>query len=117
MSGLTKTLETEIMLTKYEQKMEHKKWAAEIPFLSFEPEWKIKIIPPSGGAVIRFVVTDKEERNHVSVYMDAYDNLGYMGKPYWEIYPSEEGCTERFLLEEIEELIEGIERALNSPEE
>jgi hypothetical protein len=88
------------------------KWAKEIPALNFPPEWKIRIIPPYLGAIIRFVVVT--EFGEVSIYLDAYDNLGGMGMlPYWEIYPGESGDPDRFMMNETTELIEGIKKAIN----
>jgi hypothetical protein len=67
------------------------KWWEEqdnIPFLSFKPEWKVKVIPPFRDAVVRFVV---ELPNGVqkSVYLDSRQSLGFWegGKSYWEVYP------------------------------
>jgi hypothetical protein len=82
-------------------------WTNKIPQLQFPADWKIRIWPPFGGALIRFQVNDK-----ISVYLDVKDNLGSLGMPYWEIYPTVDGETERFLMNETDELIEGIKRAL-----
>lgn len=73
-----------LLLMKVEQKFEYSKWIKEIPFLQFKPEWKVKIIPPSGGAIVRFLV--EWEGKQVSVYLDCYDRLGVFGEPYWEMY-------------------------------
>jgi hypothetical protein len=100
------------MQCELEALCEWRKWVKEIPALNFPPEWKIRIIPPFLGAVIRFVVVT--EFGEVSVYLDAYDNLGCMGmNPYWEIYPGKSGDPDRFMLNETTELIEGIKKAVN----
>jgi hypothetical protein len=96
---------------KYETEMEHKKWLSEIPFISFPSDWQIQISPPFGGAVIRFRV--KSGKAHISIYLDCYDNLGYVGEPYWEIYPDENGDNLRFLLNEINELIKAIQDSID----
>ena len=74
-----------ILIREYSDLMEHKKWTEQIPYISFPAEWKVKIIPPFGGAVIRFYVM--QENAEVSAYLDCYDNIGLCGEPYWEIYP------------------------------
>ena len=99
------------MMAELEGICEWRRWATEIPALQFPPEWKIRIIPPLLGAVVRFRVIS--EFGEVSVYLDAYDQLGAVGEPYWEIYPGENGDPDRFLMNETAELIEGIKRAIN----
>lgn len=58
----------------------------EIPTIQFPASWKVRMIPPFGGAIVRFqvVLPSGVEK---SVYLDWYDNLGYYGSPYWEVYP------------------------------
>ena len=97
-----------------ERLFEWNKWMREIPILEFPTRWKIQIIPPFGGAIIRFRVVT--EFGSVSIYLDAYDQLGCMdNKPYWEIYPGsdEDGNPERFWLYETKELLEGIQKSIN----
>lgn len=84
-------------------------WMRSIPSLKFLPEWEVKVIPPFGGAMARFRVSHGDKS--ISVYLDVYDCLGCMGEPYWEIYPYE-GDTFRCLMNETEELIEAIDKAL-----
>ena len=99
----------------YSDMMEHSKWRQEIPFLQFPPEWQIKILPPFSGAVVRFWV-QKEEAS-VSVYLDCYSILGAVNRPYWEIYPDQEGDNSRFYMDDTEELLlaikDSIERQLS----
>lgn len=92
----------------YETTFETSKWVKEVPTLKFKEHWDVKIIPPFGGAIIRFWVICGDK--HVSVYLDAYNQLGWMEEPYWEIYDGEE--TERFLFEEHEEMMERITEIL-----
>ena len=87
------------------------KWAQEIPTLNFPKEYNVKIIPPSTGAIVRFVVMADDAR--VSVYLDCYDNLGIFGEPYWEIYPLENDCW-RYPMNDTEELMKGIRDSINS---
>lgn len=75
--------------TEIEQEEEWHEWSHDLPFLSFPSEWQIQIIPPFGGAMIRFKIRrdDSPEDRCVSVYFDAYSRLGSMPYPYWEVYP------------------------------
>jgi len=82
------------------------RWQVEIPEIVFPPEWKIQMRPPSVGAIVRF------NANGISVYLDCYSRLGVVGEPYWEIHPSENGDCERFLMADIDGLIEGLTRAM-----
>ncbi len=93
-----------------EEKHEWRRWMREIPAIHFPTDWAVTIIPPFGGAVVRFRVNDK-----VSVYLDCYDRIGCVGHPYWEIYPDKEGDTDRFSMNDVEELLEGIRLALERP--
>ena len=62
-------------------------WISKIPFLPEMPSgFQIKVIPPFGGALVRFQV--QKPGNHVvSVYLDVADRLGCYGAPYWEVHP------------------------------
>ena len=87
-----------------------REWWENAPKLKFKEEWEVKIIPPTQGAMIRFVVFKGEKR--VSVYLDTMDRLGCMGRPYFEIYPYEDD-VKRYLLDETEEMMNDIEEELN----
>jgi hypothetical protein len=94
------------------QLFEWEKWGREIPYIPLKRGWKIKVTPPFGGAVVRFMVSKGDD--YVSVYLDCYDKIGCMdNKPYWEIHPSEDGDCERFWMNEIDELVDGIDRSFN----
>lgn len=84
----------------------------QMPALQFPSDWRVKIIPPFGGVLIRFTV--EGPRDWISVYLDACEALGSMGEPYWEMYPNPEGDAERFLLNETTELFAAIQRALDA---
>lgn len=88
---------------------EWRRWWREIPNLCFPVAWAVRMVPPVGGAVVRFEVDDR-----VSVYLDCYGVLGAMDEPYWEIYPDEHGGNSRYLMAETEGLIAAIGRALES---
>lgn len=100
---------------EYQRLYEHQKWVLLIPYLQFGDGYKIKIVPPFGGAVIRFIV--KKGKKQVSVYLDCYQSLGYYGSsgndPYWEIYPGLLGDCERFAMENSKGLIRRIKRLLD----
>lgn len=117
--GLTKDLKSQRSFIEYEEN-----WGdliSDIPSLNFKPEWDIKIIPPFGGAMGRFTVKYKDKI--ISVYYDVNDSLGYMGEPYWELYPTQ-GLPEdkddfypkRYLNNETEEMLEEIEKILTKGE-
>ena len=88
----------------------HEKWkdlTKDIPIINFKSEWDVKIIPPFAGAVARFLII-KDNKRICSVYLDWYDRLGYVGEPYYELYPFEDD-VKRYLLSETKELIEDID--------
>jgi len=82
------------------------KWIHKMPFIQFPANWQIRIIPPAGGAFVRFHV--KLPSGLVkSVYFDALSRLGGMDEPYWEVYPYEGDCG-RCFADEIPELLRMI---------
>lgn len=99
-----------------ERKDEWLKWMNEIPAINFKSDWLVTVIPPFGGAIARFLVAHKDNPNEtISVYLDCYGRLGCMNQPYWEMYPrTYEGYedTERFYIEEVEELVGAIDDQL-----
>lgn len=104
-------METSIKMRKL---FEWNKWIKLIPNIKFKEKWEIKIIPPFGGAIIRFLVYDG--KNQVSVYLDCYDELGCYGEPYWEIYPYNEDVC-RYKMNDIESLLKGIEESFDQRKE
>jgi hypothetical protein len=92
-----------------EDSEEWRKWCEEIPELKFPTGWRVKIIPPFGGAIARFRVF--KGKKDVSVYLDCYDRLGCFGEPYWEIYPYEED-VHRVPMKNVDELISAITESL-----
>lgn len=91
--------------------MEHFKWGKEIPFIKFNPKWEIQITPPFAGAVVRFRV--KYKNADVSIYLDCYDALGYVGEPYWEVYPDTTGDCFRCLMNETDLLLKAIQESID----
>lgn len=95
-----------------------REWIDEIPVLQFPSEWFVRVIPPHGGALVRFQVHLDEA--FVSVYLDCYDHLGFFGAPYWEAYPypyeyEDEISMDTFRcgIKEDEALLSAILRSLN----
>ena len=105
-----------ILKTKMEEEYEWRKWVEELPYLNFKDDWKVKVIPPFGGAVVRFHIKHKEDENAwVSVYLDCYRELGVVDEPYWEVYPYHYEDYEdvfRVGLGDEDELIKRIEESL-----
>lgn len=81
----------------------------EIPSISFPQDWKIQIIPPFGGAIVRFRVwiPGMNSKEWVSIYLDVYNRLGLATGPYWEVYPYK-GDTGRCLMDDTDELLKMI---------
>lgn len=110
----------ELDMKRYEVENTEKwrEWCKKMPKLHFKPEWDVTIIPPFGLALTRFCVDYNGK--HVSVYFDAYSNLGFMYDendepiPYFEIYPNKEGDISRYLLNETDEMMKDIEEILTS---
>ena len=105
-----------MIISKYESLQECRKWGSIIPALHFEKEWDVKIIPPFGGAVIRFCIGYNDK--HVSVYFDGYSELGLMYDdegnpiPYFEYYDGED--CHRYYIDGSEEMMSDIKNFLES---
>ena len=99
---------------RFEDSFEHAKWVGQIPYINFKKEWKVKVIPAFGGAVVRFIVSFKEAE--ISVYLDCYDMLGRYGSPYWELYPHDEDVF-RCDINDTKSLLQAIEYSLNKQNE
>lgn len=109
-------LEISKMIVEYDKLQEARKWKKELPVFHFEKEWDVKIIPPFGGAIIRFLINHNDK--FVSVYFDAYSDLGWVYDenqnpiPYFEYYDGKD-CY-RYLMNESEKMMEDIKNFLNS---
>ena len=99
---------------KYSDVMEHEKWLKEIPYIRFQSDWDIKVSPPFGGAVVRFLI--RKVGAEVSVYLDCYDMLGYVEEPYWEVYPHGSDVA-RCYMNDTESLIELIKQSITEQHE
>jgi hypothetical protein len=100
-----------LLNSKRDQEYESNKWMKEIPFIPFKQNWKVKPIPPFGGAVVRFFVS-LDEINYISVYLDCYSMLGACDTPYWEIYPYNDD-TYRCGINDVDKLVNAIDHALH----
>lgn len=95
---------------------EEEKWLGlcrDMPELTFRPDWKVKVIPPFGGAIIRFYVT-KGDR-YVSVYLDAFGRLGAVEYPYFEAYPIGDDCR-RYSVDDVGSMMDDISKELDAVE-
>lgn len=94
-------------------KLEHEEgwrtWVNKIPVIQFDPDWQVKVIPPVGGAMVRFFILKGNKQ--ASIYLDCYDVLGCVGHPYWEVYPVADDVG-RCDIDDIEQLLVLIRRAL-----
>ena len=92
--------------------MEWSKWHKELPAIPFKEGWKVKIVPPFGGAIVRFLVFNNDESKQASIYFDAYNLLGCGGKPYWEVYPYQNDVG-RVPMNDVDGLLEMISEAID----
>ena len=99
-----------IKRAEVEYSEEWEKWRYEIPYIKFDKEWEIKVIPPFAGAIVRFIVRSGD--SSISVYLDCYDKLGCFGEPYWEMYPHKNGDVYRVRMNNVEELVNQIRESL-----
>lgn len=93
----------------YDETFEVDKWIKQVPRLRFKEEWEVKIVPPFGGAIIRFLVSANDK--FLSVYLDGYNMLGGVrGETYWEVFDGED--IERFKFDKSERMMARIEEKL-----
>ncbi len=84
-----------------------------IPYITFPPNWRVKVIPPMRGAMARFLITlPLTEQVRTSVYLDTFDRLGVRGSPYWEVYPYNDD-TARYDIDDTAGLLAGISKSLS----
>lgn len=90
----------------------------ELPWFSLPEGYSFKPLFPFCGACVRFLVSkDTDPDNHVSVYLDTKQQLGFYmstdegaelyGVPYWEAYPIGDD-VKRFPMSEGPQLIAAI---------
>jgi len=99
-------------------RMEWSKWTGKIPYIKFNPDWSVKVVPPYNGAMVRFLVK-RGEVGPVSVFLDCHNALAlfvdHIGSqaPYWEVYPFEDDGLLRVAMDNVEELVEAISKSLD----
>ena len=114
--NLEKNVNKTLMRVKVEQEYHYREWSNKLQALHFDKEWDVKIIPPFGGAIIRFTIS--HNKKGVSVYFDAYSELGWMYDdkeepiPYFEYYDGDD--TYRYTLDEADQMMEDIRKFLNN---
>lgn len=111
-----KRLDTDHIIKRCEIERDEKwsHWLNILGSLAFEfpKRFRMMPLPPFGGAIIRFRVSTPWDTAGLSIYLDAYNALGCMDGPYWEVYPVE-GDTRRFHLQETYQLRQCIINELN----
>lgn len=106
--------EIEMQRSKIEQIEEWRELARNLPYLSFPAECEVMLIPPFGGALMRFLIRLKAAPDKtISVYFDQFSRLGCMDKPYWEMYPNKDDDCSRYYQGEEEGLMAEIIDTLN----
>lgn len=101
------------LISNVSKEYEWEKWKDEIPYLQFQNDWQVRAVPPFGGAIIRYNI--KKDNSFVSIYLDCYDQLGYCGQPYWEIYPYADDVY-RCYMNDTKELLKAIKKSLKQQE-
>ena len=89
-------------------------WFEKVPFIPFPIDLEVRLVPPHGGALVRFHVRKRGEEKILSIYLDVWERLGCGGGPYWEIYPVGDECV-RVGMYDTEDLISVIQGTLNEP--
>ena len=111
-----KQVNKSLMLAQIERIWNYRGCATKLPAFHFDKEWDVLIVPPFAGAIIRFVISYNGK--YVSVYFDAYSELGWMYDkneqpiPYFEYYDGED--TYRYLINESEQMMNDIRNFLNN---
>ena len=104
-------MSSEIKIHQAQVSRDQREWYDKMPNVPFPAAWDVRAVPPFGGAMVRYRIQHKGA--DISVYMDAHDRLGCVREPYWEIYPGADGDPDRFLLNEVDELVAGIQAAID----
>lgn len=98
-----------------DEAFEWQKWDTLIPYINWPSEWSVKARPPMVGAVIRYDIREDITGYTISIFLDCYNMLGALNwqnpTPYWEIYPSDDEDVERFAMEDVNGLLNGLRRS------
>ena len=76
-----------ISRSKLEREENRDKHAKDMPFISIREGYQIQIIPPFGGAMLRFRILHNASNKEYSIYYDVNNSLGIEDEPYYEVYP------------------------------
>jgi len=114
-------IDTRVKLTKdrdsVEQREDWRGMCALIPAINFPSNWHVKMQMPFTFAAARFLASPNTTGEpFVSVYFDPFDKLGYFGRPYWEVYPNENGGNVRFAAGDEDEMVKEINRIFKAHE-
>jgi hypothetical protein len=99
---------------QYDTKFRTREISEKMPYLKLDEGWDIKILPPFAGASSRFWI--KFLNAEVSIYADFFDNCGYVGSPYWEVYPYANDVF-RCAINNTEELLKAIRQSIKEQNE
>lgn len=103
MAEISTEVDQMVERSRVEKREDWRRWVREVPSIEFPSGWKVKVIPPYAGAMVRFLVELPDGRKK-SIYLDVFDALGCVGKPYWEVHPCNGDC-DRCLMDDVAELI------------
>lgn len=98
-----------------EDALDYGRWMRELPFMEIPAGFKIKVVPPWHGAVVRFWIQKADAvdmEKCISVYFDSRNVLGSMDQPYYEAYSIDDECQRYFVGEE-DKMMADIVRELN----
>ena len=92
-----------------EREEEWEKYYKDMPYIELEKGFKIRAMPPTSGAMLRFSIL-APSGNDYSVYYDVFDRLALYGKPYYEVYPyvDSDGYEDVYRSDNVEEILEVI---------
>ena len=106
-----KIFDISVLWNRYNNALKTSDWIDKIPFINFPSEWQVQPIPNFGWAMARFRVRKWEKT--ISIYLDCYDVLWIMWKAYWEVYPALNCDTERCDMDDIDTLLDIIQKSLD----
>jgi hypothetical protein len=81
-----------------------------IPAIQFPPSWKVSVMPPRHGAIVRFRVSNG--RREVDVAADFFSRLCDKTEPYWQVTPGKDDWFDLYPLDDTDDLIAGIKVAM-----
>lgn len=79
-----------------------------LPRIALPADIAMQMMPATVGAMARIVLWKGDQR--LSIYFDTLDRLGFVGQPYYELYPNLDGDTSRYLVGEEDQMAAEIAR-------